>query len=270
MNDNKETKSLKDELIEVLNEKGPLYFVLLSVAFNFLIILKEFYGKEVLTLQLYFVSALIGTLAFATLLLLLSVRERKISSKYTCQILNEKDEYDLQEQGEKIKVICKQNYKIMALDKMDKFRTFYPIYGQTPLKFICEEGPSGNIYTVTSEQLVNEPNGVNLSLRRSLIKKEKEEIPPIIWEYENIPSEQAIRTAVIARPTSKLEISVSLPTNKTKPTRHGWFPVNAEGESVGRLKKTKCLKVGDRYCLYAEIKSVEVGLSYRIFWTYPR
>ena len=35
MNDDKETKSLKDELLEVLNEKGPLYFVLLSVAFNF-------------------------------------------------------------------------------------------------------------------------------------------------------------------------------------------------------------------------------------------
>lgn len=197
------------------------------------------------------------------------LRGKKISHEYTCKILEQKDEYDLQKQEkEEIKVICKQNFKIITLGKMDKFRTFYPLCGKPPAKFLCPNGPDGNVYEVNSEQLVDEPNGVNLPLSRQLMKTEREDLPPIIWEYENFPIGDTLRTAVIARPTSQLEICVNLPSDELKPKEHGWFPVNAEGESVGRLKRTTCLEVGDRICLYTKIKNVKEGLSYRIWWKY--
>lgn len=261
---------IKNPILEFLIEKGPLGAVVLSVVFNIAIGINELLkvDKEKFQSHIYFyMSIIMAATAFFFVILLFFFFERKTRQNYTAQILDEKNVYDLEEQGETVKVICRQNYEIIALDKMDKFRTFYPIYGKHPVKLICEEGPDGKPYVVTSEPLLKEPNGVNLPLRHSLIKKDKRELPLITWEYENLPSEKAIRTAIIARPTSKLEIYVNLPAGKPRPNKYEWHPVNEEGDSVGRSKKTKCTPVGDRYCLHVEIKNVEVGLSYRIFWS---
>lgn len=233
--------------------------------------LKSFYGNppDGATIALYVTLALISTALFILLLALLYFRKKKISSKYTCDIDEEKDEYDLQElENGKIKVVCRQNLKIEVKDRIQEFQTFYPLYGKTPVKFICEEGPDNKPYIIDFSTIPPEPDGVKIPLKYTLLKGAKEDLPLISWEYEDLPNDNVIRTSIIARPTSKLKLFVSLPPNKPKPKKHGWQIVNIEGESISHPKPTECFLCGDRrYCLSVKIKAKE-GFRYRIFWEY--
>lgn len=270
MDEEKEIKS-KHDLVEFLKETGPLGVVYISAIFTFFIFIKSFYenppdGKII---ALYFTLALISTVIFIILLTLIYYREKKIGSVYTCHIREEKDEYDLQEMASgKIKVMCRQNLKIeVKKDNMDKFQTFYPLYNETPVKFICEKGPEDKPYIIDFRRIFPEPNGVNMPLKRQLLKEAIEDLSPILWEYEGLSNKNVIRTSIIARPTLKLKLFVSLLPNKPKPKKHQWEIVNTECQSISHLKTTECFQVGNRYCLSVEIKAKE-GLRYKIFWEY--
>lgn len=269
MNEEKEIKS-KDDYVEFLKETWPLAVVYISTISTFFVFLKSFYGNppDGATIAFYFTLALISTLLFILLLALIYFRKKKIGFKYTCHIREEKDEYDLQKLADgKIKVICRQNLKIEVKDKMGEFLTFYPLYGKHPVKFICEEGPDNKPYIVDFKHIPPEPDGVKMPLKYQLIKKTKENLPLFFWEYEDLPNENVIRTSIIARPTSKLKLFVSLLPNRPKPKKHEWQIVNIEGESISHPKPTECFQVGERYCLRVKIKAKE-GLRYRIFWEY--
>ncbi len=240
MSEKKEIKS-KDDLIEFLEEVWPMGIVYLSTISTFFIFLKSFYGNppDGPTIAFYFTIALISTILFILLLVLLYFRGKKINSKYTCYILEEKDEYDLQLNNGKINATCRQNLKIKVMNKMKDLQTFYPLYGTPPVK--CETtGPDGHRYIVDSTKLPSEPYGLKLHLKRQYLKTEEDELPPIKWEYEGLPSENAIRTSMVVRPTLKLKIFISLLPNKPKPKKYEWQVINTEGESISHPKRTEC------------------------------
>lgn len=267
MSEEKEIKG-KDDLIDFLKEVWPLWVVYISTFFTFIVFLKSFYGNppDSPTIILYFTLALIGTISFIVLLVSVYFRRKKISSKYTCHIIEEKDEYDLQLHNGKINAICRQNLKIKVMANMKDLQTFYPLYGTPPIK--CETiDPDGNTYIVDSSRLPSEPYGLKLHLKRQYLKTEEDELHPIIWEYKGLQAENAIRTSIVARPTEKLKIFISLPPDKPKPKKHEWQSINTEGESISCPKRTECFQSANRYCLSVQIKAKE-GLRYRIFWEY--
>lgn len=248
-----------ERALEQLKEKGPLWAVVLSVAFSIAAFIKDFMEGKKEDIVFDFVTIGARTAVFCAIFVLAFALAGRRKRRF--KVLEEVNQYELEAQEDgKTKAICRQTLAIQArINDVTRYSADQPLSGgvlasfEAPMRRLAGDAPKG--YT-----------GVGVPLSYPLKRGETEKLL-LRWEYESRQIPDEIKT-ILRVPVDLLKIMVILPPGKPKPTKCGWYQEDIiEPQPVGKGGEIAPQPYGeDRFSLSKEFQKAVGRLDYVIWW----